>query len=151
MEPFTPADRNFEHRVRASFARQGIMRHIGARMAEVGPGHCEIHLPYGEHVSQQHGFFHGGIVAAIADSAAGYAAFSLMPVGAGVLSVEFKINLVKPADGALLIARGRVFRPGRTLTVAQAEVFVMNGGQERLCALMQQTLMTITGRADVVG
>lgn len=127
------------------------MRHIGAHITDVGPGRCEITLPYGEHVSQQHGFFHGGIVAAVADSAAGFAGFSLMPVGAGVLTVEFKINLVAPADGELLIARGKVLRPGRTLTVSQAEVFVIKRDQERLSAIMQQTLMTIVGRADVVG
>lgn len=151
MEPFAPADIDFTRRVHASFARQGIMRHIGARIVAVEPGRCEIVLPYGEHVSQQHGFFHGGVVATVADSAAGYAAFSLMPADAGVLSVEFKINLVAPADGDRLIAKGRVLRPGRTLAVCQAEVFVSKGPHERLCAIMQQTLMTIVGRADVVG
>lgn len=151
MDPLTPADPDYADRVRASFSRQGIMSHIGARITGIGPGWCEISLPYGDHVSQQHGFFHGGIVAAIADSAAGFAGFSLMPAGAGVLTVEFKINLVAPADGELLIARGRVLRPGRTLTVSQADVFVIKGEQERLSAIMQQTLMTIVGRADVVG
>jgi uncharacterized protein (TIGR00369 family) len=151
MDLSTPAASDVVARVRESFSRQGIMSHIGATMTEVGQGWCEITLPYGEHVSQQHGFFHGGIVAAIADSAAGFAGFSLMPPSAGVLTVEFKINLVAPADGELLIAKGAVLRPGRTLTVAQAEVFVIKGGQERLAAIMQQTLMTIIGRADVVG
>ncbi len=151
MSEFQPADPDFERRVRSSFARQGIMSHIGAEMIEVGPGHCEIRLPYGEHVSQQHGFFHGGIVATIADSAAGYAGFSLMPTGGGVLTVEFKINLVAPADGELLVARGSVVRPGRTLTVSRAEVSVMKNGSSRICAILQQTLMTITGRPDVIG
>ena len=151
MSEFQPADPDFERRVRSSFARQGIMNHIGAEIIEVGPGHCEIRLPYGEHVSQQHGFFHGGIVATIADSAAGYAGFSLMPTGGGVLTVEFKINLVAPADGELLVARGSVVRPGRTLTVSRAEVSVMKNGSSRVCAILQQTLMTITGRPDVVG
>lgn len=148
---FQPADPDFQARVRNSFARQGIMGHIGAEMIEVGPGHCEIRLPYGEHVSQQHGFFHGGIVATIADSAAGYAGLSLMPTGTGVLTVEFKINLVAPADGDLLIARGSVVRPGRTLTVSRAEVSVVKAGTSRVCAILQQTLMTITGRPDVIG
>ncbi len=151
MSAFTPADPDFERRVRASFARQGIMSHIGATMAAVGPGCCEIRLPYAENLSQQHGFFHGGVVATIADSAAGYAGFSLMPMDAGVLTVEFKINLVAPADGEALIARGRVVRPGRTLTVSHAEVSVVKGGTERVCAILQQTLITITGRPDVVG
>jgi uncharacterized protein (TIGR00369 family) len=108
-------------------------------------------LPYGDHVAQQHGFFHGGIVATIADSAAGYAGFSLMPTGAGVLTVEFKINLVAPADGDELVACGSVVRPGRTLTVASAEVSVTKNGSTRVCAILQQTLMTITGRPEVVG
>ena len=151
MCEFEPADPNFEDRVRGSFARQGVMRHIGAEMARIMPGQCEIHLPYGEHVSQQHGFFHGGIVATIADSAAGYAGFSLMPADAGVLTVEFKINLVAPADGQILIAHGSVVRLGRTLTVSRAEVFVRKNEHERVCAVLQQTLMTITGRPDVVG
>lgn len=149
--PLTPPDPDFERRARASFARQGIMGHIGAVMAAIGPGSCEIRLTYGEHLSQQHGFFHGGVVATIADSAAGYAGFSLMPPDAGVLTVEFKINLVAPADGELLIARGNVIRPGRTLTVSSAEVSVVKQGHERVCAIMQQTLMTIVGRADVIG
>ena len=151
MADFQPADPDFEKRVRDSFSRQGIMSHIGAEMLDVGPGTCEIRLPYGDHVSQQHGFFHGGIVATIADSAAGYAGFSLMPAGAGVLTVEFKINLVAPADGELLVARGSVVRPGRTLTVASAEVRVVKNGATRTCALLQQTLMTVTWRSDVVG
>ena len=151
MATFQPADEDYANRVRDSFARQGIMTHIGAEMAEVEPGACEIRLPYGSHVSQQHGFFHGGVVASIADSAAGYAGFSLMPVGSGVLTVEFKINLVAPADGQLLIARGRVVRPGRTLTVSHADVFIVKDGHERVCAVLQQTLMTIQGRADVIG
>jgi len=151
MSEFQPADPDFEHRVRESFARQGIMGHIGAEITQVVPGRCEIRLPYGDHVAQQHGFFHGGIVATIADSAAGYAGFSLMPTGAGVLTVEFKINLVAPADGDELVACGSVVRPGRTLTVASAEVSVTKNGSTRVCAILQQTLMTITGRPEVVG
>lgn len=151
MQRYEPSDPNFESRVRASFARQGVMSHIGAKMLTVEAGRCEICLPYGERVSQQHGFFHGGIVATIADSAAGYAGFSLMPAEAGVLTVEFKINLMAPADGDLLVARGSVVRPGRTLTVSHAEVTVRRDGEERVCGFLQQTLMTIVGRRDVVG
>ncbi len=151
MAQFTPADADFEHRVRDSFARQGIMAHIGATLTNVRPGACEIRLGYGDHVSQQHGYFHGGAIATIADSAGGYAAFSLLPAQTGILTVEFKINLVAPADGQLLIARGEVVRPGRTLTVSRAEVSVVKEGRERVCAILQQTLMTITGRPDVVG
>lgn len=151
MTDYPPVDPHYEARVRASFARQGIMTHLGAEMAACGPGRCEIRLAYGEHVSQQHGFFHGGVVATIADSAGGYAAFSLMPEGSGVLTIEFKINLTAPADGQVLIARGEVVRPGRTVTVSRAEVVVVKEGRERVCAILQQTLMTISGRPDVVG
>jgi uncharacterized protein (TIGR00369 family) len=151
MPDYQPADPEFARRVHESFRRQGIMTHIGAEISQVGPGKCEIRLPYGDHLSQQHGFFHGGVVATIADSAAGYAGFSLMPADAGVLTVEFKINLVAPALGQLLVARGRVVRPGRTLTVSHAEVSVIKDGEERVCAILQQTLMTIIGRPEVVG
>ncbi len=151
MTDYVPVDPHYAARVRESFARQGIMVHLGAMMTACGPGRCEIRLPYGEHLSQQHGFFHGGVVATIADSAGGYAAFSLMPVGSGVLTIEFKINLTAPADGDALIARGEVVRPGRTVTVSRAEVVVIKEGRERVCAILQQTLMTISGRPDVVG
>ena len=151
MTDFAPVDPQFEARVRGSFARQGIMNHLGAEMTACGPGRCEIRVPYGDHLSQQHGFFHGGVVSTIADSAGGYAAFSLMPEGSGVLTVEFKINLTAPADGDVMVARGRVLRPGRTITVSCAEVSVVKAGSERVCAILQQTLMTITGRPDVVG
>lgn len=148
---FKPADPDFERRIRDSFARQGIMPHLGAELTLVQPGSCDIRLPFNENLSQQHGYFHGGVVATIADSAAGYAGFTLMPKDSGVLTVEFKINLVAPAEGSYLIARGYVLRPGRTLTVTQAEVFAFRHGSERTCAVMQQTLMTISGRADIVG
>jgi len=127
------------------------MSHIGATLGRVEPGGCEIHLPYGEHLSQQHGFFHGGVVATVADSAAGYASFSLMAADVGVLTVEFKINLMAPAQGEALIARGSVIRPGRTLTITRADVVAVRDGVEHACAVLQQTLMTVTGRADVVG
>ena len=151
MTEFRVPDPQFERRVRDSFARQGIMSHIGADLTVVEPGRCEIRLAYGEHVSQQHGFFHGGVVSTIADSAGGYAAFTLMPADVGVLTVEYKVNLTAPADGELLIACGEVVRPGRTLTVSRAEVFAVKDGSRRSVALMQQTLMCITGRPDVIG
>ncbi len=127
------------------------MRHIGASVAEVRPGFCEIRLPYSDDLSQQHGFFHGGAIATIVDSAGGFAAFSLYGDDDGVLTVEFKLNLMAPAVGDLLIARGEVVRPGRTLTVTRGEVSVIKGGRETPCALMQQTMMRIVGRGDVVG
>lgn len=151
MHDFTPANPDFVNAIRASFAQQGIMRHLGAKLGAIRPGYVEIELPYSDEVSQQHGFFHGGVVGTIADSAGGYAAFSLMGAGDGVLTVEYKVNLVAPADGEQLIARGQVIRPGRTLTVAHAEVAVLKGGRETLCGYMQQTLMRIVGRPEVTG
>ncbi len=137
-------------RVRASFARQTVMDTIGATLEHVEPGRITIALPVSPRISQQHGFVHAGIVSTIADSACGYAAFSLMRPGAGVLTVEFKVNLMSPASGSRLIAEGRVVRAGRTLTVCQAEVFAETRGDRKTVALMTATLMTIEGRDDVV-
>lgn len=150
-ETFQTTDDGFAERVRDSFDKQGIMGHIGARLGEVRAGYCEIELPYSDAVSQQHGFFHGGVVGTIADSAGGYAAYSLMGPGEGVLTVEYKLNLMAPADGDELIARGYVVRPGNTLTVSRAEVVVIKNGQATACAALQQTLMRIAGREDVIG
>ena len=126
------------------------MATLGASITNVVPGAVEISLVPRPAISQQHGFVHAGAnVSAIADSAAGYAALSLMPASAGVLTTEFKINLVAPAEGDRIVARGRVVRAGRTLTVAQTEVFAQSGAQERLIALLTATLMTIEGRDDV--
>lgn len=151
VSQFQPANPDFAAAVQDSFARQGIMAHLGARLSQVAPGLVEIQLPYSDEVSQQHGFFHGGVVGTIADSAGGYAGFSLMAAGDGVLTVEYKINLLAPADGELLVARGEVVRAGRSLTVARADVWVLKNGRETLCGAMQQTLMRIVGRAQVSG
>lgn len=136
-------------RIRASFARQGLMATLGAQLTRVVPGEVEIALPVSAHVGQQHDFVHAGAVAAIADSAAGYAALTLMPDGAGVLTTEFKINLVAPAAGERIVARGRVIRAGRTLTLAMTEVHAVRDGRETLCAVLTATLMTIAGKAGV--
>lgn len=138
-----------EARVAASFARQSVMATIGARLLRVAPGEVEIVLPVDARLSQQHGFVHAGIVATIADSAAGYAALSLMRPGAGVLTTEFKINLLAPAGGDELIARGRVVKAGRTLSLALAEVHARKGGEEKLCAMLTATLMSVEGRDGV--
>ena len=127
------------------------MGHLGAGLVSVSPGTCEIELPFSDAVSQQHGFFHGGVIGTIADTAGGYAAFTLMDADDGILTVEYKINMMAPASGELLIGRGQVLRSGRTLTVSQAEVSVVKDGKETVCAAMQQTLMRIVGRADVFG
>ncbi|MER2538970.1 MAG: PaaI family thioesterase [Azonexus sp.] len=142
------SDPNFPERVRASFARQNAMALIQATLALVEHGRTEIHLPHWTGVEQQHGFVHGGVVGMIADSAAGYAAMTVVPETASVLTVEFKMNLVAPADGEKLIARGKVVRPGKTLIITQAEVFAIKNGRENLCALMQQTIMVMHGKTE---
>jgi uncharacterized protein (TIGR00369 family) len=114
----------------------------------VEAGRTEIHLDHWSGIEQQHGFIHGGVVGMIADSAAGYAAMTMVPSDASVLTVEYKMNLVAPASGEKLVARGRVVRPGRTLIVTQAEVFAIRDGRETLCALMQQTIMVMHGKPE---
>ena len=141
-------DPHFAERVSASFARQNAMELIQATMPLIEHGRTEIHLPHWPDVEQQHGFVHGGVVGMIADSAAGYAAMSMVPASASVLTVEYKMNLVAPADGEKLIARGKVVRPGKTLIVTQAEVFAVKNGRETLCALMQQTIMVMHGKTE---
>ncbi len=144
----TNADPHFAERIHASFDRQHAMALIRASLSAVEPGRVEIRLPHWTGVEQQHGFVHGGVVGMIADSAAGYAAMSVVPANASVLTVEYKMNLVAPADGEHLIARGKVVRPGRTLIVTQAEVFAVRESRETLCALMQQTIMVMHGKAE---
>jgi uncharacterized protein (TIGR00369 family) len=142
---FTILDPNYEKRVRDSFARQAAMTLIGATMTRVEPGRCAIELPVRDDLTQQHKFVHGGVVGMIADSAGGYAAFTLMPPEAGVLTVEFKVNMLAPARGERLIARGEVLKPGRTLSIVRADVWALEAGRETLIAAMQQTLMVMHG------
>lgn len=151
MQVFNPQDPAFAQRVRESFARQTAMATIGATLVNVQPGAIEIELPYRADLCQQHGFIHAGIVTTIVDTACGYAAFSLMPPDAGVLSIEFKINLLAPAAGEKLIARGQVKKAGRTITVCEGDVFAVRDGRERLVATMLATMMTVLGRHDVIG
>ena len=146
---FEAADPAFESRVRESFARQTVMATIGATLGRVAPGEVEILLPFRDDLCQQHGFFHAGITATIADSAAGYAAFSLFPVDSSVLTSEFKLHLLAPAAGERPRAVGRVLKPGRTLTVAETEVFALKDGREKLCAKLIGTLMTLKERPDL--
>lgn len=139
---------DFAEHVAASFDKQHAMRLIRATLPVVEYGRTEIHVPHWDGVEQQHGFVHGGEVGMIADSAAGYAAMTMAPATATVLTVEYKINLLAPADGEKLIARGRVVRSGRTLVVTGAEVVAVKAGQETLCALMQQTIMVMQAKAE---
>jgi len=137
-----------EARVRNSFSRQGLMHHLGAVLAEVKPGRVSIQLPFREELTQQHGFFHAGSTSAIADSAGGYAGFTLFPADSSVLTIEFKINLLAPARGDYLEAVGSVVRSGRTLTICQLEVFAVTAAERTLVALGQQTLMCMRGKQD---
>ncbi len=149
MPEFQAKDPAYAQRVQASFDRQGVMKLLGARVRRMAPGECEIQLPYRSDLTQQHGYFHGGIIGTIADSAGGYAAFSLMPEDSSVLTVEYKMNLLAPGDGEVLVARGRVLKAGRSLVVTQVDAFVIKAGQETLCATLLQTLMTMHGRKDL--
>lgn len=142
------ANPDFAQAVLASFNRQNAMRLIRASMPVIEHGLTEIHVPHWDGIEQQHGFIHGGVVGMIADSAAGYAAMTVVPADASVLSVEYKLNFMAPAKGASLIARGQVIRPGKTLIVTKAEVLAIHNGQEKVCALMQQTIMVMHGKAE---
>lgn len=142
------ANPDFAQEVLASFNRQSAMQLIRASMPVIRHGLAEIHVPHWDGIEQQHGFVHGGVVGMIADSAAGYAAMTIAPADASVLSVEYKLNFMSPAKGETLIARGEVIRPGKTLVVTRAEVFAISDGQEKLCALMQQTIMVVRDRAE---
>ena len=140
---FTPAFDGYAEKIQRAFAKQGMLLAIGARIADLSPGRCSIALPYGPAVTQQQGFFHGGAIGTIADTACGLAAFSLMPEEAEILTVEYKINLVKAARPPLLRADGLVMRAGRTITVCRAEVFRVDGGAQELCAVLQATMMRV--------
>jgi uncharacterized protein (TIGR00369 family) len=146
---FEPTDPDFESRVRASFSRQAVMGLIGATISRVAPGEVEITLPFRPDLTQQHGYFHAGITSTIADSAGGYAGFSLFPADSSVLTVEFKINLIAPAAGQTLVAVGRVLKPGRTLTVCELEVSAITDGVAKTCAVGMQTLICLHGQPDV--
>jgi uncharacterized protein (TIGR00369 family) len=147
----TSKNPEFERAVRDSFTAQPMMATIGARLTHVAAGAVDIRVPYRAELTQQHGFLHAGAVASALDSACGYAAFSLMPDGSGVLTIEYKINLLAPARGEELIARGRVLRAGRTITVCQADAAMLADGRETSVATMLATVMTIRDRPDVVG
>ena len=143
---FRATNPDYASAVRESFGRQGLMQTLGARIIKLEPGLCTIEVGFTPGVSQQAGYFHGGVVGAIADVAAGYAAYSLMPAGSEILTVEYKINLIRPALPPTLRAEGRVLRAGKTLTVCRADVYhAKEGGSGPLeaCALLQSTLMRL--------
>lgn len=148
MTGFQPANPDFAERVRTSFAAQSFMGHLGASIPVVEPGYCEIHLPVDDHLLQQHGYVHGGALASIADAAAGYAAFSLFDANSAPLTVEYKLNILRPGEGERMVAKARVIKPGRTLTVVQSDVYGVTGEAETLCVTSLQTLIRLEGKAD---
>jgi len=138
-------------RVRDSFAQQGAMETLGAQITHLAVGEVDISFDWLPGLTQQHGFVHAGMLSTALDSACGYAGFSLMPEGAGVLTIEFKINLLAPAKGQRFRCEGRVLKPGRTIVVAEGRAFAMEDGQEKLVAAMGCTLMAVQGRQGIAG
>lgn len=141
----------FEDRVRDSFVRQRLMETIGARLVRVVADEVEIDLPFRDDLTQQHGFLHAGVVTSVLDSAAGFAAYTRMPADAGVLSVEFKVNLLAPARGERLRVVGRTVRTGRNVSVVAADAFAVENGEETHVAMLVGTMMTVRGRAGIAG
>nr|WP_244327712.1 PaaI family thioesterase [Roseibium sp. RKSG952] len=141
-------DPNWAQKTRASFGRQAFMAHLGAQLVHVAPGQVDIALDLRLELTQQHGFFHAGGTASIADSAAGYAALTLFPADCGVLTSEYKINLLNPARQSRLVARGRVVKPGRTLTICKSDVYGVEGDAEIHVATGLFTLMSVAGMKD---
>lgn len=143
---------DFKDRVRASFARQPVMATLGAELTTVEHGTVEIELPFDEKLTQQHGFLHAGVISAALDSACGYAAYSIMPADAGVLTIEFKVNLMSPGRGERFVMRGEVTKPGSTIIVADGRAYAISGDEPpKLIASMTGTMMVVRGRADVLG
>lgn len=145
---FEPKFIDFRQKVEESFNRQKFMGLINAKLISIEPGFCEIHVPYDLSLTQQHGFFHAGVISTVADNTAGYAGFSLMEETSSVLTVEFKLNLVSPGDGELLIGRANVLKNGKTLTICRSEVFTSKNGIEKLCAASQTTLIELKNKSD---
>lgn len=149
MPQFEPRNPLYAQRVRDSFTLQGVMHHMGAQLGLIAPGAVDIELAWAKELTQQHGFLHAGVVSAALDSACGYAAFTLMVPDAEVLTIEFKINLLAPAQGERFRMEGRVLKPGRTITVCEGRAYALQDGTEKLIATMGCTLMAVAGRADV--
>ena len=145
MASFDVRDPDFEARVRESFGNLTLMRTMGARLLSVAPGEVDIELPFRSDLTQHHGFLAAAALTAIVDVACGYAAMTLMAPGASVLTVEYKVNFLSPAQGERMVARGRVLRPGRTVTACTGDVLAVTGGEERLVATMLGTMATVRG------
>jgi len=145
---YEPKNKDFRKKVQASFDRQKFMDLIGAELVEVNPGYCEIKVPFDETLTQQHGFFHAGVISTLADNTAGYAAFSLMEADSSILTVEFKLNLLAPGKGDSLIGKAEVIKNGRTLTICRSEIYAINDGSAALCAAGQSTLIELKNKSD---
>ncbi|MBC7139805.1 MAG: PaaI family thioesterase [Defluviimonas sp.] len=149
MARFEPRNPDFDARVRDSFNRQRVMHTMGITIADLSPGHIVLEMAHDDALTQQHGFLHAGVVSTALDSACGYAGFSLMPAEAAVLTAEFKINLLNPADGERFRFVADVLKPGKTLTICEARAHAVKGGHEKLIATMTATLMALVGRTGV--
>ncbi len=143
-----PRNPDYKTRVLDSFSRQKFMGTLGASIILVEPGYVEIELPFHEGLGQQHGFFHGGVVGTLGDNGCGYSSFSLMEATSSVLSVEYKINFIAPAQGDKLISKGRVIKPGRSLVISQADLYVVKDGVEKHCATTLGTMMVMRNMSD---
>lgn len=146
---FEPIDARYRERVLGSFNRQKVMETLKVSLVSIVPGKVELEFPYQSDLTQQHGFIHAGIVSAVLDSACGYAAFSLMPADAAVLTVEFKINLMSPAKGDMFRAVGKVKKPGKIITVTEGEFFSISEAGMKLTASMVGTIMTVHDREGI--
>lgn len=144
-----PANPNYAAEVERGFARQGVMETLGAYLISVTPGQVEIGVDFRHDLTQQHGYLHAGVITTIVDSACGFAAYTLMPPGSGVLTVEYKVNFLAPASGEQFVASGRVIKPGRTLTVCSGEVVALQNGERKTIAVMQATMMRLTDKRSL--
>ena len=151
MNNFQPRSADFTKKVKDSFARQTAMQTLGIKIDTLRPGEVILTMDYDKALTQQHGFIHAGIITTGLDSAAGYAAFSLMADDAAVLTVEFKVNLMAPARGDAFLFKGLVVKPGRTLTFTEAKAYAIKGDQEKLIATMSATMMAVVGRDEIKG
>ncbi len=149
MTEFTPKTTDYAQRIRDSFARQAALATMGVRLLSVEPGRVIMEMAHDDRFTQQHGFIHAGVTTTALDTACGYAAFSLMPADAGVLTVELKTSLLAPAAGDTFIYEGRVIKPGRTVTFYEGEAFAISNGNRKRIATLSATMMTVLGRDDV--
>ena len=141
MQKYEPQNKEFAKTIRESFAKQNLMQAFGAKLISIKPGDVTIELPYREDLTQQHGYLHAGVITAVIDSACGYAALSLMPPGMEVMSAEYKINLLSPANGEKLVATGTVLKPGRKLYVVKGDAYSLKNGREKHVAVFQGTMI----------